>query len=103
MTTRITNTTHLAQVGPLVDKMLGYPKEPTHRGERCPATPFGRTERAAAINTPATGIAEYPLTNAAEAELTAGAPLLSIAERSQLNVIRAAGEVLAGAQAAKEM
>lgn len=96
---RITDPTHVTQAPALVDKMLSYPREPTHRGAACPPAPFGRTTSHARTNTSFGGNPEYPLTDAAEAELARGAPALTSGERTQLNAVAAAGQTVV-AQAA---
>lgn len=42
---KITDASKFARLGALVDKALNLPRDPDHRGSRCPPAPFGRTER----------------------------------------------------------
>lgn len=58
----ITDASKFARLGELVDKALNLPRDPDHRGLRCPPAPFGRTER---YNAPAdrdnNGFPEYEI------------------------------------------
>jgi hypothetical protein len=43
MARSITDASKHARVIVLIDKLEGYPKDATFRGDRCPPAPFGRT------------------------------------------------------------
>lgn len=89
---RITEPASRARAAVLVDKLLGYPLQPTHRGANCPPPPFGVVMTHARENEAADGTVEYPFDDEAVTAALADSrgQRLTGQERAELAALNAA-------------